>query len=305
MIFSFLFQKRPFLILRMTILYVVLQKHSEGQLQFYNQNVNWLHNNKMVVNPDKFQAILLYKGRSDNTNIEVEIGIKKIRSTLSVKLFGVHSYIDDKLNFNEQINKICKSAGNQLNALIRLKSFLGLKEKEVLVNSFIYSNFNYCPLVWMFSNKKLLDKIESLRKRALRFLLNDYVSSYEQLVETSGECNMNIRQLRFLYIEIYKTLNDLNLSFTKEIVEKSDENRVTRDRYKLNLNIRRRNQVTFGTKSLKFCGTKIWNALPVNIKTAENLNAFKDLIKNWNGVSCNLSVIIISSFLIIIIKICI
>ena len=149
MIFSFLFQKRPFLILWMTILYVVLQKHSEGQLQFYNQNVNWLHNNKMVVNPDKFQAILLYKGRSDNTNIEVEIGIKKIRSTLSVKLFGVHSYIDDKLNFNEQINKICKSAGNQLNALIRPKSFLGLKEREVLVNNFIYSTFSYCALVWI------------------------------------------------------------------------------------------------------------------------------------------------------------
>ena len=80
-----------------------------------------------------------------NTNIEVEIGNEKINSTLSVKLLWVH--IDDKLNFNEHINKICKSAGNQLNALIRLKSFLGLKEKEVVVNSFIYSNFNYCPLV--------------------------------------------------------------------------------------------------------------------------------------------------------------
>ena len=60
-------------------------------------------------------------------------------STPSVKLLGV--YNDDKLNFNEHINKICKSAGNQLNVLIRLKLFLGLKEKEVLVNSFTYSNF--------------------------------------------------------------------------------------------------------------------------------------------------------------------
>ena len=55
----------------------------------------------------------------------------------------------------------------------------------------------------------------------------------------------------------------------------------------MNLNIPSRNQVTYGTKSLKFYGPKIWNALPVNIKTAENLNAFKDLIKKWNGVSCN------------------
>ena len=73
----------------------------------------------------------------------------------------------------------------------------------------------------------------------------------------------------------------------KEIFEMRDENQVTHNRYKLNLNIPRRNQVSFGTKSLKLYGPKIWNALPVNIKTAKNLNAFKDLIKKWNGVSCN------------------
>ena len=75
----------------------------------------------MIADPDKFQVILLDKGRSDKTNIEVEIRNKKIRLTLSVKLLGVH--IDDKLNFYEHINKICKSAGIQLDAVIRLKLF--------------------------------------------------------------------------------------------------------------------------------------------------------------------------------------
>ena len=73
----------------------------------------------MIVNPDKFQLILQDKGRSDNINIVVEIRTEKIRSTSLVKLLGVH--IDDKLNFSKHINKICKSTGNQLNALIRLK----------------------------------------------------------------------------------------------------------------------------------------------------------------------------------------
>ena len=73
----------------------------------------------MIVNPDKFQLILQDKGRSDNINIVVEIRNEKIRSNSLVKLLGVH--IDDKLNFNKHINKICKSTGNQLNALTRLK----------------------------------------------------------------------------------------------------------------------------------------------------------------------------------------
>ena len=79
----------------------------------------------MIVNPDEFPVIFLDKRRSNNTNIEVEIRNEKISSISSMKHLGVH--IDDRLNFNEHVNKICKSAGNQLNTLTRLKSFLGLK----------------------------------------------------------------------------------------------------------------------------------------------------------------------------------
>ena len=53
----------------------------------------------------------------------------------------------------------------------------------------------------------------------------------------------------------------------------------------LNFNIPRRNQVTFGTNNLNSYGPKISNALPFNIKTAENLKSFKTLIKKWNGES--------------------
>ena len=131
----------------------------------------------MIVISDKFQVILFDKRGSDNTNIEVKIGNEKLKQTSSVKLLGV--YIDDKLDFDHHINKLWKSAGNQLNSLTRLKSFLGLKERVALVNSFTYSNFEYCPLVWIFSHKKSLNKIESLHKRPLRFLLNNYENSYE------------------------------------------------------------------------------------------------------------------------------
>ena len=39
--------------------------------------INWFHNNKMIVNPDKFQVVLFDKRGSDSTNIEVKIGNKK------------------------------------------------------------------------------------------------------------------------------------------------------------------------------------------------------------------------------------
>ena len=75
-----------------------------------------------------------------------------------------------------------------------MKPFLALLERNVLVNSFVLSNFNYCTLVWMFASSKSLTKIETctlvwmfassksltktenLFKRALRFMLDDYGS---------------------------------------------------------------------------------------------------------------------------------
>ena len=103
--------------------------------------------------------------------------------------------IDDRLNFNEHISNICKSTPCQLNALIRLKTFLGSNERKVLVNSFFLSNFNYCPVILFVSSSTSLRKIENLHKRALTFLINNYVSSYEQLLQNSSKASINLRNL--------------------------------------------------------------------------------------------------------------
>ena len=114
-------------------------------------------------------------------NETLKIGDKIIKASSSVKLLGVQ--IDDQPNFNLHISNICRFAANQLNALIRLKRFLDFEEKKTLINSYFYSNFNYCPLVWMFSSAKSLNRVESLQKRALCFLYNNYDSSYESILK--------------------------------------------------------------------------------------------------------------------------
>ena len=85
---------------------------------------------------------------------------------------------------------------------------------------------------------------------------------------------------------IYKTLNDLNPSFINNIFKLNLNGREARDKYKLNLDIPKLNQKTFGYKSLKVLGPKIWNNLPYHVKFSENLDTFKNLLKNWDGNSC-------------------
>ena len=124
--------------------------------------INWFSINQMIANPDKFKAIIFDKRNTDFSKTKLAVNGQNLEIVTSVKLLGIQ--IDNQLNFNEHINNICKSAANQLNALIRLRYFLGFEVRKVLVNSFILSNFNYCPLVWFVSSAKFWSKIESLQK---------------------------------------------------------------------------------------------------------------------------------------------
>ena len=131
--------------------------------------IDWFKINKMVVNPDKFQAIILDKRKKDHTDEHITVDNQQIKVVSSVKLLGLQ--LDDKLNFNLHISHICKSAANQLNALIRLKKFMNFEEKKILINNYFMANFNYCPLVWMLSNASSLKKNRKSTEKSTKVLM--------------------------------------------------------------------------------------------------------------------------------------
>ena len=60
-----------------------------------NIPIEWFKKNKVTVNPDKFQAIVLNKKSSDLTNIKFQVDSQVIKSLSSVELLGIQ--IEDKL----------------------------------------------------------------------------------------------------------------------------------------------------------------------------------------------------------------
>ena len=99
--------------------------------------MGWFRKNEMVVNSDKFQAIILNRKETQAIH-KLIIDNKEIKSTNSIKLLGIN--INDQLKFNEHISILCSKAAMQLNALRRLQKYMGKSEKEAIINSFILSN---------------------------------------------------------------------------------------------------------------------------------------------------------------------
>ena len=68
---------------------------------------------------------------------------------------------------------------------------------------FILSNFNFCPLAWHFCTEKNSKKIEKVQERALRFVYEDYNSSYDNLLtKAKVERLWNFPLFRISYIAL-------------------------------------------------------------------------------------------------------
>ena len=86
--------------------------------------------------------------------------------------------------------------------------------------------------------------------------------------------------------EIFKTLNNLNPVFMKDIFHYSPN--VTHEKH--NLYIHTQNTTKFGNKSLRAFGANIWNTLPEYIKLTTSFLEFKKFIKTWPRPKCKCSV---------------
>ena len=89
--------------------------------------INWFKTNNMIINPDIFQSIIR-SSRKDLSKTVLNANGVELTMESSVKLLGIE--VDNKLKFEKHISNICKKASNQLNAICRLQTFMGHKEKE-------------------------------------------------------------------------------------------------------------------------------------------------------------------------------
>ena len=133
-----------------------------------------------------------------------------------VKLLGVT--IDYELNFVKHISEICKKSARQLNVLKRIGRYLNKLGRLTIYYSFILSNFNYCPVTWHFCSEKNTKKMEKIQERARRFIYNDYVLNYEELLEKSKMPSLKVRRLRSIAIETFKIIHKESPIYLHDLV---------------------------------------------------------------------------------------
>ena len=163
----------------------------------------------MQTNPDKFQAIAVRK-KTSAKNLVLKISNSEIKCEEMVKLLGID--IDYQLNFDQHTSCLCRKVGQQLNVLRRLSPFLSKLYRLTIFYTFILSNFNYCPLAWHFCSENNSRKLGKIQERDLRFLYNDFVSTYDELLLKANIPSLHIMRLKTMSKDTFKILNEMTPS---------------------------------------------------------------------------------------------
>ena len=122
---------------------------------------------------------MLVLGQRCDDPVTVRIGSADVVNSSEEKLLGVQ--IDSKLSFDTHVSKLCQKAGNKLYALALISPYMDQRKLRTLMRVFITSQFQYCPLIWMFHSRQLNKKIDKIQERALRITYKDTESTYNEL----------------------------------------------------------------------------------------------------------------------------
>ena len=148
----------------------------------------------------QINAICWFLGRDVTI---LRIGSADVVNSSEEKQLGVQ--IDSKLSFDNHVSKLCQKASNKLYALARISPYMDQRKLRTPMRVFITSQFQYCPLIWIFHSRQLNKKISKIQKRALRITYKDTESTYSELLEKDCAVTIHTKNPQLLVTEMYKT----------------------------------------------------------------------------------------------------
>ena len=210
----------------------------------------------------------------------IEVGGQVVWESKSEILLGVT--IDNDLTFDENVEFLNKKASQKLSALTRMARIASFKKKKILLNSFIQSQYGHCVEVWMFTSRKLNDKINSIHKRALQAVYLDYSSTFAELLEKDKSITIHQRNVQLVAIEMFKAAKEIGPDIVRDLFTFNHGSRNNRT-----FHIPCVTTDQFGKNSIRYFGPIVWDEmLPDKFKKIVKLEKFKNDIKEWVPEKC-------------------
>ena len=185
-----------------------------------------------------------------------------------MKYLGI--FVDNTLSWDTQCDKLCS----------RLRHFVKTNTLKLLYDKTIQPIIDYACSVWCHTKAANISKLQRVQNYAARIITYnfDYINSRGiTLIRTLRWTTVKERCDYFTAIMMFKAIHGLTPVYLSDAVVMASEthDRDTRLSKSQDANVPSHNSEVL-KRSFVYNGSVIWNDLPLELKTASDLNSFKE-----------------------------
>ena len=215
----------------------------------------------MVIAPPAVKKKLIIQGVILNNSC--------IRFVDTAKNLGI--FIDSLLSFEKQVSNTVKSCNSTVRELWRIKSYLSEKQLHQLVSCRIFSQLDYCNVVYYGIPYAQQQKLQRIQNSAARLVCKTKMSSTESLDSVIADFHWLKVEFRIIFkilLIVHNCIYNKAPEPIAALVTRSESSRTIRL-------LETEYRSSYGARAFSHVGPKLWNLLPPTFVNKQKLTISK------------------------------
>ena len=243
---------------------------------------SWMTKNKLQLNGSKTEAMLVgTRNKLSKTSVETfQLGENTIPLVSSVKNLGVP--LDKSLSMQSFVSSTSQSCFFQLRRIGSIRKYLTTEATKKLVVCLILSRLDYCNSLLFGLPSSTTQPLQRIQNSAARVILKK--KKYDRISPLLSSLHwLPISQrieFKFLVL-IFKAFHNFAPSYLSDLLKHYTPSRSLRSGSNQSLLIipPHLRLSTIESRTFSVVGPSLWNKLPLSIRQAPTLSAFKSRLK--------------------------
>ena len=196
-----------------------------------------------------------------------------LRFVSSTKDLGI--LIDQHLSFDSHVVNLKKDTFRLIRNVVKRRFLFSATQLKLIVNSIIICKLDYCNALYYGINDNLIHQLQLIQNAAAKAVVGLY--KHDHLGNTLKDLHWLPVKFRIVFkilLLVFKCLNGLAPDYLCEMLHFANSD------HSIYL-VEPRTASSFGDRSFQKAGPRLWNELPLVIKTLPSLELFKPALKTF------------------------
>ena len=168
----------------------------------------------------------------------------------------------------------------QLRNVSKIRTILSFQDTEKIIHAFVSSRLDYCNSLYTCLSRQAMARLQVVQNSAARLLTRTHRRTHITPILASLHWLPIAFRVDFKILLItYKALHGLAPAYITELLSPYQTNRPLRSSDKALLAVPESRLKMKGDRAFSITAPRLWNSLPLELRTAESVSSFKTKLK--------------------------